>query len=123
MVTVPGMLSGVLSRAEGLHDAPGGVDVVVAAGGTDAGDGLPGSSGQVGQPVGTRGGKLAGVGEQDADVAVGLVTEGAGGTEGGQHGVVGLPGGVHGAEVACWDVHGVTALEVQSRHSPSERGM
>jgi hypothetical protein len=62
---------------------PGGVDIGGGVGGADSGDGFAGGLGQVGEPVGAGGGQLAGVGEQDADVAVGLVAAGAGGAQGG----------------------------------------
>jgi hypothetical protein len=40
-----------------------------------------------------------GVGEQDADVAVGLVVAGAGRAEGGQDGIGGLPGAGYGGSM------------------------
>ena len=78
--------------------APGGADVVAGVGGADTGEGLAGGVGEVGQPVGAGGGQLAGVGEQDADIRVGLVAAGAGGAQGGQDGIAGLPGGSDGAQ-------------------------
>ena len=80
--------------ADVVQDAPGGVDVGGGVGGPDAGDGSAGGVGQVGEPVGAGGGQLAGVGEQDADVTVGLVAAGAGGAQGGQDRIIVLPGGV-----------------------------
>ena len=87
-------------------------------GGADAGDGHAGGVGQVGEPVGAGGGQLAGVGEQDADVAVGLVAAGAGGAQGGQDRIGGLPGGVHRARWRA-GVFMRGHLPVQSWHSPS----
>ena len=84
MAAVLGVLSGVVSVADVVHDAPGGVDIGGGVAGPDSGDGLAGGLGQVGEPVGAGGGQLAGVGEQDADVAVGLVAAVAGGAQGGQ---------------------------------------
>ena len=81
-----------MSEADVPQDVPGGADIVAGVGGADAGDGHAGGGGQVGQLVGAGGRQLAGVGEQDADIAVGLVAAGAGGTEGGQDGIAGLPG-------------------------------
>jgi hypothetical protein len=83
MVAVPGALCGVLSAIEVGQETPGRVDVTSGVSGSDSGDGFAGSLGQVGEPVGTRRGQLAGVGEQDADVAVGLVAASAGGAQGG----------------------------------------
>ena len=97
MAAVPGVLSGVVSVADVVHDAPGGVDIGAGVGGPDSGDGFAGGVGQVGEPVGAGGGQFAGVGEQDADVAVGLVAAGAGGAEGGQDRISGLPGVFTGA--------------------------
>src|SRR6266496_1854637 len=109
MAAVLGVLSGVVSAADVVHDAPGGVDIGGGVGGADAGDGFAAGLGEVGEPVGAGGGQLAGVGEQDADVAVGLVAAGVGGAEGGQDGIGGLPGGVDGAQVARGRGHeGVT---------------
>src|SRR5262245_45851083 len=105
MAAVPGVLSGGVSVADVVHDAPGGVDVGGGVGGPDPGDGFAGGLGQVGEPVGARGGQLTGVGEQDADVAVGLVAAGAGGAQGGQDGISGLPGGSDGGQVACGRGH------------------
>ena len=74
-------------------ETPGGVDVGGGVGGPDAGDGPAGGGGEVGEPVGAGGGQLAGVGEQDADVAVGLVAAGAWRPRSdGQDGIGGLPG-------------------------------
>ena len=87
MAAVLGALSGVVSAADVVQDAPGGIDIGGGVGGPDSGDGFAGGLGQVGEPVGAGGGQLAGVGEQDADVAVGLVAAGAGGAEGGQDGI------------------------------------
>ena len=72
-------------RAEGADDVPGGVGVVRGVGDADPGDGQAGGGGEVGEPVGAGSGQLAGVGEQQADVTVGLVAAGAGGTQGGQN--------------------------------------
>ena len=94
-----------MSVADVVHDVPGGVDIGGGVGGPDAGDGLAGGLGEVGEPVGAGGGQLAGVGEQDADVAVGLVAAGTGSAQGGQDGIGGLPGGVHRAQVACGGGH------------------
>jgi hypothetical protein len=106
MAAVLGVLSGVVSAAEVVQDAPGGVDIGGGVGGSDAGDGFAGGLGEVGEPVGTGGGQLAGVGEQDADVAVGLVAAVAGGAQGGQDRIVGLPGGTDRAQVAGGISHG-----------------
>ena len=76
------------------------LDVVLGVGGTDTGDGLAGGFGQVGQLVGAGGGQLAGVGEQDADVTVGLVATITSSTQSGQDGIGGLPGGVRLAETS-----------------------
>src|SRR6266536_4621534 len=100
MAAVLGLLSGVVSAADVVQDAPGGIDIGGGVGGPDPGDGLAGGGCQVGEPVGAGGGQLAGVGEQDADVAVSLVAAGAGGAEGGQDRIGGLPGGVDGAQAA-----------------------
>src|SRR5881296_3354449 len=100
MAAVPGALSGGLSVADLVHDPPGGVDVGGGVSGADAGDGFAGGLGEVGEPVGAGGGQLAGIGEQDADVAVSLVAAGTGGTQGGQHRIIVLPGGVYRAQVA-----------------------
>src|SRR5204863_565244 len=101
MAAVLRVLSGGLSAADVVHDAPGGVDIGGGVAGADAGDGFAGGLGEVGQPVGAGGGQLAGVGEQDADVAVGLVAAGAGSAQGGQDRIIVLPGGGHRAQVAC----------------------
>ena len=123
MAAIPGAFSGVLSAAEVVHDLPGSDDVGGGVAGANAGDGSAGGLGQVGEPVGAWGGQLAGVGEQDADVAVGLVPAFAGGAQGGQDGIAVLPGAGDGVQVACGGGHGATAFSVQSGHSPSERGM
>jgi hypothetical protein len=123
MAAVPGALSGGLSAADVVHDVPGGVDVGGGVAGPDAGDGLAGGLGQVGEPVGAGGGQLAGVGEQDADVTVGLVAAATGGAQGSQHRIIVLPGGGHRAQAADGGSHERGYLPVQSRHSPSDRGM
>jgi hypothetical protein len=123
MAAVPGALSGGLSVADLVHDPPGGIDIGGGVAGADAGDGFAGGLGEVGEPVGAGGGQLAGVGEQDADVAVGLVAAVAGGAQGGQDRIIVLPGGGHRAQVAGGCGHERGYLPVQSRHSPSERGM
>jgi hypothetical protein len=79
MVTVSGVRDGRWRAGGGLDDVPGDVGVMRGVGGPDAGDGFAGGLGEVGEPVGAGGGELAGVGEQDADVAVGLVAAVAGG--------------------------------------------
>src|SRR6266702_5195443 len=98
MAAVLGVLSGVVSAADVVHDAPGGVDIGGGVGGADAGDGFAGGLGKVGEPVGAGGGQLAGVGEQDADVTIGLVTAGAGSTQGGQDRIGRLPGARYGVQ-------------------------
>src|SRR5206468_6646695 len=100
MAAVLRVLGGGVSVANVAHDAPGSVDISRAVGGPDAGDGFAGGFGQIGEPVGAGGDQLSGVGEQDADVAVGLVAAGAGGAQGGQHRIGGLPAGGHRAQVA-----------------------
>src|SRR5437763_9206914 len=105
MAAVLGVLSGVVSAADVVHDAPGGVDVGGGVAGADAGDGFAGGLGEVGEPVGAGGGQLAGVGEQDADVAGGLVAAVAGGAPGGQDRIIVLPGGGHRAPGAGWSGH------------------
>src|SRR6185312_11219023 len=97
--------SGGLSVADLVYELPGGVDVGGGVAGAGSGDGFAGGPGQVGEPVGAGGGQLAGIGEQDADVAVGLVAAGAGGAQGGQHRIIVLPGGIHRAQVACGSGH------------------
>ena len=57
------------TRAAG--QAGGLLDVGLAVGGADTGDGLARGLGQVGQPVGARLGVLAGVGEQQPDIVIG----------------------------------------------------
>jgi hypothetical protein len=99
MAAVLRVLSDGLSVADLVHDAPGGVDVGSGVAGAGSGDGFAGGLGQVGEPVGAGGGQLAGVGEQDADVAVGLVAAVAGGAQGGQDRIIVLPGGVYRAQV------------------------
>src|SRR5437764_8361576 len=105
MAAVLGVLSGVVSAADVVQNAPGGIDIGGGVGGPDPGDGLAGGFGQVGEPVGAGGGQLAGVGEQDADSTVGLVTAGAGGTQGGQNRIIVLPGGGDGAQMARESSH------------------
>src|SRR6266576_2265154 len=102
MAAVLRVLSSGLSVADLVHDPPGGVDVGDGVAGAGSGDGPAGGGGQVGEPVGAGGGQLAGVGEQDADVAVGLVAAVAGGAQGGQDRIIVLPAGVHRAQVAGW---------------------
>src|SRR4051794_7606343 len=114
MAAVLGVLCGGLDAADVVQDAPGSVDVGGGVGGPDSGDGLAGGFGEVGQPIGAWGGQLAGVGEQDADVTVGLVTAGTGGAQGGQDGIAALPGLGHGAQDACGSIHGITALSARS---------
>src|SRR5213080_3710600 len=105
MAALLGTFSGGLKSADAVDDAAGGVDVGGGVGGPDAGDGPAGGLGEVGEPVGAGGGQLAGVGEQDADVAVGLVAAGAGGTQGGQDRIIVLPPGAHRAKVTCGRGH------------------
>jgi hypothetical protein len=123
MAAVPGALSGGLSVADLVHDPPGGIDVGGGVAGADAGDGFAGGFGEVGEPVGAGGGQLAGVGEQDADVAVGLAAAVAGGAQGGQDRIAVLPGGGHRAQVTCGCSHEGVHRPVQSGHSPRDRGM
>src|SRR5690349_15234735 len=104
MAALPGGLSGVVSAADVVQDAPGGVDIGGGVAGPDTGDGSAGGFGQVGEPVGTGGGQLAGVGEQDADVAVGLDAAVAGGAQGGEDWIAGLPGSAGGTQAGCGGV-------------------
>jgi hypothetical protein len=123
MAAVLRVLSVGLSAADLVHDPPGGVDVGGGVASADAGDGFAGGLGEVGEPVGAGGGQLAGVSEQDADVAVSLVAAVAGSAQGGQHRIIVLPGASDGTQVASGCGHERVHLPVQSRHSPSERGM
>lgn len=109
-MAVPGALSGVLSATDAGQQTPGRLDVASGVSGPDSGDRFAGGFGQVGEPVGAGGGQLAGVGEQDADVAVGLVAAVAGRPQSGQDRIGGLPGAGYGVQDGCGCVHGVTAL-------------
>ena len=106
------------------QDLLSGVGVLGGVGGAYAGDGHSGGGGQVGEPVGAGAGQLPRVGQEDADIAVGLVPAVAGIVKGGQDRI----GGGRGIGDACvvevgrWSVHGC-CLSVQSLHSPRERGM
>src|SRR5690349_20313614 len=104
MTAVLESVSGGLESANAVDDAAGGVDVGGGVGGPDTGQGPAGGLGEVGEPVGARRGQLASVGEQDADVAVGLVAAGAGGAQGGQDRIIAGPG--DGAQVARRGGHG-----------------
>jgi hypothetical protein len=75
------------------------VDVLRGIGGADAGNGHPGGGGQVGKPVRAGTGQLARIGQEDADIAVGLVPAVAGLLEGGQHRIA-VPGDLRDADVA-----------------------
>jgi hypothetical protein len=83
MAAVLRVLCGGLGAADVVQDAPGGINVGSGVGGPDSGDGPAGGFGEVSKPVGPGSDQLAGVGEQNADVAVGLVATGAGGAQGG----------------------------------------
>src|SRR5690242_15616717 len=100
MATVPEALSGVVSVADVAQDAPSGIHVGRGIGDPDSGDGFAGGLGQVSEPIRTGRGQLAGVGEQDVDVTIGLVPASTSRTESGQDGITVLPGRVDGAQMA-----------------------